>query len=195
MNLKSIAFTLALLLVFQSCAIYQGDYSLDSAVANEKKVKIKFRYDDYLYYKGYSYGYDRTDDHDFWTLMEPEEWPKKSHDSTEFEKEPFPDIYRKNGAYFGVTDVSDHSTWVQIPNYDIKVASSTDKQTYKKILYQDGHYFGIPKDDYDTDLVLIYENEVEQVSYYNPALSILGSVLITPVVVALFLLTPVEDDW
>lgn len=192
---NGIACIFAILLLFQSCAIYQGNYSLGHAVANEKKVKVKFRYEEYLLYKGYRYGYDKTDNHDFWTLLKPQEWSKKPHDSIEFSKSPFPDIYRKNGTYYGVTDVSDHNTWVQIAFNDIKVITKTDKQTYKKILYQEGHYFGIPKDDFDTDLVLIYEDEVEKVSYYDPALSVLGSILITPVVVALILFTPVEDDW
>ena len=45
------------------------------------------------------------------------------------------------------------------------------------------------------DLVPIYEDQTIKVSEYDPVLSVLGTILVTPVVIGILLLTPVEDDW
>ena len=194
LHLKYIAFTVSALVLFQSCAAYRGNYSLGHAVENEKKVKVTFRYDEYLVYKGVYYGYDRTNDLDFWTRIDSEEGPTMRVESKASENGSFPDIFRNKGTYYGVTDVTDHTTWKRIEPTEIRVETNTQEQTYKKIVYQEGHYFGVPKNDFDTPLEIIYENEVEKVSYYDPILSVLGSILMAPILVLDFLIYPLGDD-
>lgn len=184
-----------ILMLFQSCTVYQGDYSLNKAAKNGKKVKVKLTYNEYLLYRGFRYIFIRVNNYDTWTLEEQDLVSTREYEALELESIPFSDIALSEGTYYGLNDFNDRSTWVLINPNELKKVSKTERQTFKKIIYQEGHYFGVKEDNIDMDLLPIYSNQVDKVSQYDTTLSVLASILITPVVITLLLITPVEDDW
>ena len=57
-NFKNEIITLfVFLILLNSCAVYQGNYSLNTAVDNGKKVKVKTEYNKFLVYNGNRYVY------------------------------------------------------------------------------------------------------------------------------------------
>ena len=195
-NFKSvIAIFLSLLTLLQSCAAYHGNYSLKTAVDNGNKVRVKFQNNEFLLYNGNRYKYNRINDNHAWNIII---YDKNSltglseiQDST---SNALNKIIQIDDNYFGFNDFENRSSWVKIAPSEIIEVSKTKKQNFKKLVYQEGNYWGV--DAIDTNLVPIYENQVKKVSEYDPVMSVLGTIVVTPLLIAVVILGAVaEDDW
>jgi len=187
---KVIALLLSLLMLLQSCAVYGGDHSLKKAVDEGKKVKVKTQYTAFLLYKGQRYAYQRINDQHAWTIT-ADEHSSKIPDSTNI----IHNIILLDGQYYGFNDFELRSSWVPIQPSEVVEISKTKREHFKKIVYQYNHYWGVLDDEEHMNLVPIYDNQVNKISFYDPAMSVLASIIVTPLVIGIMLLTPVEDDW
>ena len=196
-HLKSlIAIALSSLTLLHSCAVYQGNYSLQKAVDNGKKVKVKTQYNKIILYEGERYYYNRKDNHHAWSVgLTTHSKFQPFLPSQEESSILAPTIILSEGIFYGVKDYEDRDSWIPIDRNDIVEISKTERNQYQKLVFQEDQYWGVSNEDNSMRLVPIHENQVKKVSQYDPFLSVMGSILVTPLVVVAVLLTPVEDDW
>lgn len=196
--MKNFKAEIAILLVFltflNSCAVYQGNYSLNTAVDNGNKVKVKTQYNKFLVYNGNRYEYKIINGNNTWEITKKNE-ALNFEDNLPLINGRFPYIISSEGNYYGINDFNESDSWVKIDTSEIIEITKTKKQVFTKIVYQEDNYWGVVDEIEDMDLVPIYEDQTIKVSEYDPVLSVLGTILVTPVVIGILLLTPVEDDW
>lgn len=192
--LPKIALFLSMLTLFHSCAVYHGDYSLKSAFESAKKVKVKSTYNKFLLYDGNRYEYGRINDHHAWTLSKTKDPSKKSSEMLGSTSNALPHIVLYEDAYFGYGNFEDRGSWIKLNNIEIVEISKTKREEFKKLVYQKGNYWGVTDENDNVNLALINEDQVKKVSQHDPVLSVLASILITPVVVVLILYLP-DDDY
>ena len=201
-KLKSIiAIFLSILTFLQSCAAYEGNYTLKTAVDNGKKVRVKTQYNEFLLYNGSRFKYNRINDNDAWNIIRNEDSITKLSVMSDSTSDILHKIILIDGNYFGFNDFENRNSWVKINHSAIIEVSKTKKEYFKRLLYQQGNYWGV--DDYvvtddkaDMNLIPIYENQVKKVSQYDPVMSVLGSIIVTPLVIGLIILSAAaEDDW
>lgn len=198
-NIKWITICLAALMLMQSCAVYQGNYSLSSVLENRRKVKVKLRYNEYLLFSGYRYKYKRIHDYDTWSISQDKNLLAKDYELLESKNVRFADILHFEGIYYGLNDFSDPDTWERLDQSAITEVTKTKRHYFKRIIHQQGKYYGVQNDNVDEDniemnLEPIYPNQVYKVSLYDPVLSVLGTIIVAPLIMTLILLTP-DDEW
>jgi hypothetical protein len=201
-NLKFIAYALAALMLMQSCTVYQGNYSLKTAIKSEKKAKVRIKYNEFLLYGGNRFKYNRFNKYDAWTLIQPYESLPESSDSLIPVAGRFSDIILFEGKYFGVHDFSDRKNWIWINPLEVKEVPTTKKRYFNSIMYQEGKYWGVPNKEQDPfavydevtkmNLVPIDKNQVNKVSLQDPVLSVLATILAVPLAIGLILIFPIE---
>jgi hypothetical protein len=198
-NLKWIAICLSALMLMQSCAVYQGNYSLDSVLENRKKVKVKLRYNEYILFSGYRYKYKRIDDYNTWNISQDKNLLAKDYELLASKKVRFADILHFEGSYYGLNDFSDPDTWEQLDQSAITEVPKTKRHYFKRIIHQQGKYYGVQNDNVDLvniemNLEPIYPEQVDKVSLYDPVLSVLGTIIAAPLIMTVLLLTS-DDEW
>ena len=196
-NLKSlVAIFLSILTLFHSCAAYQGDYSLKGAAEKGKRVKLKIKYNESLLYHGNRYEYNRIDDHHAWTISWDTDSSVKLSEIQDSTSSVLPKIILMRSSYFGFKDYEDRNSWVKINPSEIEEFPLTENLHFKKIIQQEGNYWGIVSDDYPdlsmTNLVPIHENQVDKVLVENPTMTVVGTILMVPVALGILLFLPIE---
>jgi hypothetical protein len=184
LNCRIIAFFFSALILVQSCAVYEGNYSLRSSVDHAEKVKLKFKNNEHLLFNGNRYNYTSNKDYEIWAIYHEMDSTTRHIISKDIQFEGYQNIVLDNANYYGVNDFSNRTNWTKIDHNDIVEVSKTRKQTFKKIIYQEGNYFGVPDSEDYLNLVHINENHVVKTSKYDPVFSVMASIVITPVVVA-----------
>ncbi len=157
---------------------------------------LKSKYYQNLLYDGHRYDYQGYNDYDLWILyteIDPSKPVKLSEDES---FNGFINIVFVNGIYYGVNDFENKDNWTIIDEKDIVEVAKTQRQHFEKIVFQQDAYFGVPDSEGYDDLIRIDQNKIVKLSKYDPAVSVLASILSAPlVVVALWLSLELEDDW